>query len=333
MERARLKKWIARGRAAIPWVSFAIGLITGAVMDRRPERAPMVALAAGIGWFAVSAILVAGKLVVRRLEKRRALAEKLIELSHYTGMQSITQLCVFFSFPFYFQAASLRIDHTVFLALLVGVGFVSLWDPLYQAVLARPWARAPVQAFATFAGLNCALPIVGLSNRTSLYLAAFFTAAGSPLLASLGRRLKEGVSRALILQIAAASAIPFLLLIGASSAVPPAPLGLTESSIGTRIEDKQLVDPAQTFAHVPKQLACFTAVRAPRGLRDELLHVWRQNGAVRDRVPIEVVGGREAGYRTWSIKKKLGRDPQGKWSCTVETVTGQVLGRATVRID
>jgi hypothetical protein len=324
--KARVAKWMARGRKALPWASFAVGLITGTIMDRRPERAPFVALAAGIGWFAVSAILIAGKVIVPRLDRRRALAEKLIEFSHYSGLQTITQLCVFFSFPFYLQAASLRVDHAIFLVLLAAVAFVSLWDPLYEAVLARTWARAPVQAFATFAGLNCALPILGLSNRVSLYASAFFTVAGSPLIAAWTKKRMK-------LQLAAGAVIPFLLLIGASSAVPPAPLGLTESKIGTRIEGKQLVDATETFAAPPAQLACFTAVRAPRGLRDKLLHVWRQNGIEVDRVPLEVVGGREGGYRTWSIKKKLGKDPHGRWTCTVETAIGQVLGRAAATID
>jgi hypothetical protein len=328
----RGRKLIERGRAVLPWASFAFGLATGVVMDRRPENATVVAISACAGWFVVSGVLVVGKLITDRLKKRRALAEKLVAFSHFSGMQSITQLCIFFAFPFYLHAASLRIDHALFLLLLAGAGFVSLWDPLYQAVLERPWARAPVQAFATFAGLNCVLPILGLSNRVSLYLAAFVTVIGSPVIASFGRRLREGASRALILQLSAALVIPSLILIGASSAVPPAPLGLSEAAIGTRIEEKTLVDPTQSFAEIPPQIACFTAIRAPRGLRDQLFHVWRQDGEEVDRVPLEVVGGREAGYRTWSIKKKLGKEPRGKWACVVETATGQVLGGARARV-
>jgi hypothetical protein len=331
--RTASSRLIDRGRALLPWATFAFAVASGAIMDRTPDRAPIVALSAGIGWFVVSGIMIVGRVIADRLEKRRALAEKVVELSHLAGMQSITQLSIFFAYPFYVYAASLRIDHALFLLLLAAAGFVSLWDPLYQWVLERPLARAPVQAFATFAGLNCVLPMMGMSNRASLYVAAIFTAIGSPLIASLGRRLREGATRASVLQLAAALVIPFLLLIGASSAIPPAPLGLSEAAIGTRIEDKTLLDPTEAFAVSPEQIACFTAVRAPRGLRDELFHVWRQNGVEVDRVPLEVVGGREAGYRTWSIKHNLGRDPKGRWTCTVETVTGQVLGGAKARIE
>ncbi len=327
-----MKKLVERGRVFLPWISLATGIGTGVIMDRRPERAPLIAIAAGVGWFVLSGGLLAGKLITNRLEKRRELAERLVAFSHFAGMQSITQLCIFFSFPFYVRAASLRLDHAVFLGLVALAGAVSLWDPLYEWVLARPWARAFTQAFATFSGLNCVLPILGLSNRASLYVSAAATVVGSPLIASVGRRIKEGVSRPLLLQLAAASAIPFLLVAGAASAIPPAPLRLTESAIGTQIRDKSVLDPSTSFERVPAQLVCFTSIRAPRGLRDQLLHVWRHGRSVRDRVVLDVVGGREAGYRTWSIKQNLGAEPDGKWSCTVETASGQVLGRASVRI-
>lgn len=323
---------LERLRPLLPWGSLILGIVTGAIMDRSPERAPLVAIAAGAGWFAVSGVLIGGKLLAKRLERRRDLARKLTDFSHFVGMQSLTQLCVFFSLPFYARAASLTAGHAVFLFLLGAVGAVSLWDPLYDAVLKRPLTRAPVQAFATFAGLNCVLPVLGLSNRSSLYAAAAWTFLSSPLLAALGRRTDETKRRTRLLQAAAAALIPALLLIGASSAIPPAPLRLTSKGIGTRIEDKNLVDPTEVFEGAPEGLVCFTAVAAPRGLRDELLHVWRLNGSVRDRIRLEVVGGRDAGYRTWSKKENLGADPSGRWSCTVETVTGQVVGRARVRV-
>lgn len=329
---SRAEGRLERFRALLPWGSLILGIVTGVIMDRSPERAPLVAVAAGVGWFAISGILIGGKLVAERLERRRQLAHKLADFSHFVGMQSLTQLCVFFSLPFYARAASLTLGHAIFLVLLGAVGAVSLWDPLYEAVLKRPVTRAPVQAFATFAGLNCVLPVIGLSNRSSLYVAAAWTFLSSPLLAALGRRSQDAKGRTRLLQAGAAALIPGLLLIGASAAIPPAPLRLTEKGIGSTVTDRALVDPTETFEGAPEALVCFSAIAAPRGLRDELIHVWRQNGAVRDRIPLEVVGGRDAGYRTWSKKRNLGADPFGKWTCTVETTTGQVVGRARARI-
>ncbi len=77
---------------------------------------------------------------------------------------------------------------------------------------------------------------------------------------------------------------------------------------------------------------CFTAVFAPVALQTTIVHHWQYRPPGRsdrdfvttDRIPMSIAGGREAGYRGYTVKSRL--DP-GEWRVDVETREGQVIGR------
>ncbi|HEY4222804.1 MAG TPA: DUF2914 domain-containing protein, partial [Myxococcota bacterium] len=73
----------------------------------------------------------------------------------------------------------------------------------------------------------------------------------------------------------------------------------------------------------PEALYCHCAIKAPLGLHDELVHVWEKDGVLVSSIKLDVKGGREAGFRTWS---KISVVTPGQYACTVETASGQVLG-------
>ncbi|HSG93463.1 MAG TPA: DUF2914 domain-containing protein, partial [Methylotenera sp.] len=73
-------------------------------------------------------------------------------------------------------------------------------------------------------------------------------------------------------------------------------------------------------------LYAWTAVSAPRGLQDNIHHVWLQNGEEIDRITLEIEGGREEGYRAFSYKNKFPEDPSGRWQIRVVTDSGQLIG-------
>ena len=73
---------------------------------------------------------------------------------------------------------------------------------------------------------------------------------------------------------------------------------------------------------------------APRGLQQQVLHVWWHDGEVVDRIPLEITGGGpENGYRAWSHKLALGDDPTGRWRVTVITDDGQLIGARRFTVE
>jgi hypothetical protein len=81
---------------------------------------------------------------------------------------------------------------------------------------------------------------------------------------------------------------------------------------------------------------CFTAVFAPVDLNTTIYHHWyfRPNDSRpflhADRIPIKISGGREGGYRAYSIKQRL--DP-GDWRVDVESQDGRIVGRVSVTVE
>jgi hypothetical protein len=77
---------------------------------------------------------------------------------------------------------------------------------------------------------------------------------------------------------------------------------------------------------------CFTAVFAPVALQTTIVHHWQYRPpgrsdrpfATTDRIPMQIAGGREGGYRGYTVKSRL--EP-GDWRVDVETKEGQVIGR------
>lgn len=77
---------------------------------------------------------------------------------------------------------------------------------------------------------------------------------------------------------------------------------------------------------------CFSSVFAPTGLSTAVYHRWEQydektgEWQTMSRVSFEISGGRDGGFRGWSMKSSL---TPGQWRCDVETGGGALIGRAT----
>jgi hypothetical protein len=141
------------------------------------------------------------------------------------------------------------------------------------------------------------------------------------------RRMRVALASAVV-----AFALPASLFLGAARIVPAAPLKLVRAEIGTKREGKWIADAVDYLSAPPGSLICATAIYAPLGLKDQLFHVWRKDGKHWATVELKIIGGRAQGYRTRSRIEHLGLSPNGKYTCTVETLTGQILGTRAVRI-
>jgi hypothetical protein len=73
----------------------------------------------------------------------------------------------------------------------------------------------------------------------------------------------------------------------------------------------------------------YSAVFSPTSLNTDIIHEWQTYDSKRgwitaDRIPLSVRGGRDGGYRTYSVKSGI---KPGAWRVNVETPTGAILGR------
>lgn len=316
----RLPALLHKAKPFLPWLSLATGIAGALIMKRSPERAFLVVIAAALAWI----LLVGLHLWERTLQARTPSArDKGARFALLLTSQLAVQQALLFPLPFYLRAVTWHPGHVLFLGAYAVALVSALWDPLFAAVVKRASTSFLLFSFSIFAGLAVVLPMLGLANRTALIVAGAATTVGVPALLwvrATSAWLKVGAVSA------AAVAAGFALLV--APLVPPAPLELVRAAIGTGVVDRELVGADETLA-APLDLVCHTAIKAPLGLKDALLHVWEKDGAELDRVALDVRGGREQGFRTWSKKRATA---PGEYRCTVQTASGQVLGGTRARV-
>lgn len=325
MELGHIWAFGVRLQPLLPWISLVSGIVGGLVMDRDPGRASGILLACALGW----AALLVFRVMVRAEDSRKRHQSWHVGrwVSRWMTQQG-TQLLLFFALPFYVRAAAPVWGHGAFLGTIALAAALTLWDPLYQRILHRPLAGALLQAVASFAGLGVVLPMVGLANGVSLAVATGITGLALPFTVLASPPQERSIN------LVAAGAVAVLLVALQAQGwigriIPAAPLRMSAAAIGTTVRNMELRDPTREFAQAPSQLACFTRIWAPRGVRDALFHVWQHNGWEVDRIGLPVHGGREDGFRTWSIKQHIA---PGRWVCLTVTESNQVLGRAEALI-
>jgi hypothetical protein len=323
---SRLHPRLARLRPVLPWVSLIVGVVSAAAMDRRPERAGLVTGALALSWLGLLAFTTVG-----RVTKKGGRGLLILRLGSRLLALAPTQLTLFFTVPFYLRAATGSPAQLGFVAGLVLLAALTLWDPLHEWVATHPLAGAALQAVTTFVGLNVLFPLLGAGNTRSLVAAAGLSMIMAPLVVIFASA--KGARRRVIIPALLAALAPLVLLWPPARAViPPAPLRLIGGGIGTHIDGMELAGASRHIDPAPSELACLSVVWAPRDLRDTLVHVWRKDGNVVDTIPLTLRGGRESGFRTWSSKQNLGANPHGEWRCRVQTVAGQLLGEHAVRL-
>lgn len=77
-------------------------------------------------------------------------------------------------------------------------------------------------------------------------------------------------------------------------------------------------------------LYAYSAIFSPTSFNTDIVHDWQKyddyakQWVTESRVALAVTGGRDGGYRTYSIKSTI---TAGKWRVNVETAGGQIIGR------
>lgn len=318
----RLLVWLERYRWWLAVLTFAGGLASFLLIHRTEALARWLGAFLLLSWLWM---LVEG-LFGHYLEKRGGLTEFLSRFA----TQAIHQETFFFTLPFFIATTTWSTGQAVFTGGLILAAAASLLDPLYFGLLAKRRALyLAFHALAIFIAMLTALPLIWqLTTAQSMALSS--VAMGVLALPSLARVI--GVHEiwrwALMALLAVGLAAGAWMLRGW---IPPATLWVTSGTVTQRLDEQDRLPgaPLQEVAAASlsqRGLYAFSAIRAPRGLSEEIVHVWYQNGVVVDRIPLTIAGGRSEGYRAWSHKLNFPAESGGEWRIEVITAAGQLIG-------
>ncbi len=288
-----------------------------------------------VGWI-VGYLLLLWLLFVLITELRAPLTERgqrlVLTAADYT-IQTLYHNLLLFVLPAYYAAATLDSPNVVFPALVAAGALVTTLDPVYRRLVQpRPWLSHALLAFSIFSALNVALPLVGVQPILALLASAALAALA--LAPAFRREGAFGWLRAHALALAAAALALVLVWFG-RGLVPPAPLFLARAVAARGVAELEPVEPvehgvvAAATVLAWTELAAYTAVYAPAGVRQPIAHVWWRDGGRLARValPTPVMGGRREGFRTFSRFTDLKPPVAGRYRVDVVTASGQLIGR------
>ena len=330
MNRSTSRGWLYRFRWLLPVASFAAGAASFVLVERGAWLAQWVTGILILSW----ALLLAESPLRRLLQRHKGWDMPPVLLRY--GTQALHQEALFFCIPFFIASTDWASAQAVFTGLLFALALVSILDPIYFGIVGRhQWLLLAFHGFVIFTALLTALPIVmHLTTAQSLLIAAGVMAVTA--VPSLAWRLPLDGARALAAALLIAPLLGVLAW-SARSAIPPATLRVTHAYL------TQDLDPVGRFGTPIERplrdrelreggIYTFTAIRAPRGLHEDVFHVWTHEGRTVDRIRLSIAGGREDGYRSWSRKQAFEPRAAGRWEVLVETAGGQRLGRLVFRV-
>lgn len=308
----------------LPTTSLCIGWLSFFLFQRGEQLARVIAFIALIGWPWLFAESLIGRWIVRRSKGR------LSATSVHFVTQQIQQEILFFALPFLFGAMVFVPGQMLFMALAVLIAVLISLDPIYfHRIAAHAGLSSALHAYCTFVSALVVLPVaLHLPLDRALPLALAITAAS--LLLSLPRMLGAADSLRWKLFGCAVLVACFPLIWALRSWIPPAGLWVRQARITDRIEQ---LDPGPVVRSVSADalhtsgLIAFVAVRAPSGLSQAVVFDWHLDGELIDRIPAEISGGREAGFRTYSRKQNFPQDARGGWRVDLRTPDGQLIAR------
>ena len=267
-----------------------------------------------------------------------ALLHRFPNLYLYVSQLALGSLLSAYCVYYFRGAASLRmvLYGGLLAVLLIANEFVA--DRVRGAQL-----RLAVLAFALFNGFIFAVPILSgwlVPPWVAAGLALGATALAGWLSIASERSVLQQASR---LRIAVVALVVTLGLVSLN-VLPPLPLSLhrvgvfrdlraTDAGIAVTYETSTSLIPwryDRLLHWQPGETAwCFTAVFVPRAMKLTLTHEWQkydpQAGWVTtDLLPVEISGGRDAGYRTFSRKQALS---EGSWRVRIADERQRELGQ------
>lgn len=336
----RVFAWIARHERSLGALLFIGGFATDLVAFTLLSI-DLVNLAF-LGYLALAAVATIGTHTlasrpIASLVGARRVFQVLFPLAAQYAIGGILSGCLIF----YTKSSVVDVSWP-FLLLLALVFIGNEYFRLYREYLSF---QAVLLFFALYAYSIFALPLVlGSLGRTvflmSTALAAVVFALFLWLLWVVGKRRFQ----ASLGHILGGVAATIVLIVGAyfTHLIPPIPLALKEAGIYHRIEriggdyrlqtegEREWWNLGDATVHITPgaPLYAYSSVAAPVAFSTGVVHRWEKEVAGKwkeeSRVAFLISGGREQGYRGYSLKENA---TPGRWRVSIETPDGQVIGR------
>ncbi|TCL28651.1 DUF2914 family protein [Azotobacter chroococcum] len=331
--RIRLQPLIAlasRHPRLLALFGFVSGLASFLLVERKESLASLIAVVMLVSW----AWLLLENLLTRSLSRWLGLELPPPLLRYATQM--IHQESLFFVLPFFFTTTTWNSGQAAFTGLLGLAALVSIVDPLYYRWLAtRRLAFMAFHCLTLFAVLLTTLPLIYQLATPQSYRLALGSAVLLAFPSLLGALRGQNWRRRLAL-------FGLLAALGgagwwARAWVPPATLWLNAAAVTLEVDSRSR-EPGARLKRIglaqlqARGLYAYTAIHAPRGLNERIYHVWRHAGREVDRIPLEIHGGRQEGYRAWSRKQRFPANALGRWEVRVQTEAGQLIGVLRFRV-
>ncbi len=326
----RLFVWLRRYPGVVAAFGFVSGLASFLLVERHEGFARAIAALVLLSW-----LWLAFEQVLRELLDRRFGLVLPAPLLRFLT-QLVHQESLFFALPFFIASTSWNSAQFLFTGLLAAAALVAIIDPLYYRRLAsQRWLFLAYHALTVFAVLLVVLPLLLRLPSTQSYLLALGVAVLLSLPA-VGEVIRaSGWRRAALL-----ASLPVLLATAGWQArlwVPPATLRLADMALASAVdgEERAPVDNLREVDALQLQaegLYAFTAIHAPLGLHERIVHVWLHEGEEVDRIAIDIRGGRKEGYRAWTRKRNFPSAPQGSWEVRVLSADGRMIGTVRFRV-
>jgi hypothetical protein len=210
----------------------------------------------------------------------------------------------------------------------------------------KPTVQLTVYFFASFSIISVTLPFIFnslnpvwfvLSGFLGLILVLLFLAFARAVAGPLKFHPKT-------FGIAAVVILLSLNILYFYNLIPPVPLALREAGayhgVARRGSDYVLKGEKENFLekllpgqqiHITpgEKIYVFSSIFAPKELNTPIVHEWQYKDStlgwvIKDKLSFRLVGGRQEGFRGYSLKTTL---PEGKWRVYIKTERGQTLGR------
>jgi hypothetical protein len=305
----------------LPLLSFAAGWLGFLLVRRGQELARIIALLALVGWF----WLLVEPWVRRWLERRRRRAGTVVV--NFVS-QSLQQELLFFSLPFLLGATQWDIGQIAFTGLVAAAAILSTADPIYERLIAtRAASRMAFHAFCSWIAALVVLPMV-LLLPLERALPISLLGVGAWLFLTLPLSLYSLPHwRTKLAWVIGMVGVPVLFW-ELRGQVPAAGLAVTDARVTQTIDG---LAPGAAVRRVRREdlsqgVIAFAAIRAPAGLAQQVIFEWRHSGQ-RERIAVEIYGGKADGFRAYSRKQLFPADPVGLWTVDVLTPQAQLLER------